>query len=81
MNRSDYVYVITSFPLISFYIDTVFKALHDLASSQLKDEIKVLDHRKYKEMFNTLQEGIIIVAEEDDGLELKFRNEIGDIIF
>lgn len=87
IDKSDIVFLISVFILLNVFIDTVFQTLHQLANSQLKDEIKISDHRKYKEMFNSLQEGIIIIEGAFDPLlsfmdySVLFSNEIAEIIF
>lgn len=87
IEKSDIVFLVSVFVFLHVFLLNVFKTLNELANSQLKDEIKISDHRKYKDIFNSLQEGIIIVQGTYDPIlnwldyQVQFSNEIADIIF
>lgn len=57
IQRKDIMVLISCYLMVNLFLNTVFKTLHELATSQLKDEIKISDHRKYKQMFKLVAGG------------------------
>lgn len=71
------------FTLINLYLNSAFKALLKVVEQSIAKELN--SHRRISTMFNSLQEGIVIVqrdhALKEDNMNIIFANEISRIIF
>ena len=68
-----------------FFIDTVFQGLIDVVENMMFQECQSRENQKYKAIFDSLQEGILIIDEPQRSNSgstpsVALCNEIGEII-
>lgn len=86
VQSNDVVFIVIVLVLWLLFIDSVFKELIHMVENLMFHEFKMKENKKYKTIFDSLQEGILIIErpKKQTAVSLpaiSFCNEIAETIF
>lgn len=81
----DIFLIVSAYIMVGWILDTIFRTIITISESLYKEEQKQHERTKFKEMFNGLQEGILVLqgtgSQKEKAFKLLYGNEIVSIIF